>query len=46
MKEQLEAVLSELKRIDTENSVSPDLLDTIHMIARIMDGMKEDGNGR
>ena len=46
LKEQLEAVLSELKRINTGDSVSPDLLDTIHMIARIMEGMKEDGNGR
>ncbi len=46
LKEQLKAVLSELKRINTGDSVSPDLLDTIHMIARIMEGMKEDGNGR
>ena len=46
LKEQLEAVLSEMKRINTGDSVSPDLLDTIHMIARIMEGMKEDGNGR
>ena len=46
LKEQLEAVLSELKRIDAGENISPDLLDTITMIARIMEGMKEDGNGR
>ena len=44
-KEQLAAVLSELQRIDAGASVSADLLDTIRMIARIMDGMKEDAYG-
>ncbi len=46
LKEQLAVVLSELQRIDAGASVSDDLLDTIRMIARIMDGMKEDGHGR
>lgn len=45
LKEQLAAVLSELQRIDAGASVSADLLDTIRMIARIMDGMKEDDYG-
>ena len=42
LKEQLAAVLAELQRIDTGAGVSDDLLDTIRMIARIMDGMKEE----
>ena len=46
LKEQLAAVLVELQRIKAGNSVSEDLLDTIRMIARIMDGMKEDVYGR
>ena len=45
LKEQLAAVLTELQRIDAGASVSDDLLDTIRMIARIMDGMKEDAYG-
>ena len=45
LKEQLAAVLVELQRIKAGNSVSEDLLDTIRMIARIMDGMKEDAYG-
>ena len=45
LKEQLAAVLAELKRLEAGNSVSEDLLDTIRMIARIMDGMKEDAYG-
>ena len=46
LKEQLAAVLAELQRIDTGAGVSDDLLDTIRMIARIMDGMKEKSYGR
>ena len=46
LKEQLAAVLVELQRIKAGNSVSEDLLDTIRMIARIMDGMKEESYGR
>ena len=45
LKEQLAAVLAELQRIDAGSGVSDDLLDTIRMIARIMDGMKEDAYG-
>ena len=46
LKEQLAAVLAELQRINTGAGVSDDLLDTIRMIARIMDGMKEESYGR
>ena len=46
LKEQLAAVLAELQRIDAGTGVSDDLLDTIRMIARIMDGMKEESYGR
>ena len=46
LKEQLAAVLVELRRIDSGTEVSDDLLDTIRMIARIMDGMKEETYGR
>ena len=46
LKEQLAAVLAELQRIDAGAGVSDDLLDTIRMIARIMDGMKEETYGR
>ena len=46
LKEQLAAVLVELRRIDSGTEVSDDLLDTIRMIARIMDGMKEESYGR
>lgn len=46
LKEQLATVLVELRRIDSGTEVSDDLLDTIRMIARIMDGMKEESYGR
>ena len=46
LKEQLAAVLAELQRIDAGSGVSDDLLDTIRMISKIMDGMKEDAYGR
>lgn len=45
LRDQLAAVLAELQRIESGNSISEDLLDTIRMIARIMDGMKEDAYG-
>ena len=45
LRTQLATVLSELQRIDAGASVSHDLLETIHMIARIMEGMKEDNYG-
>lgn len=46
LKEQLAAVLSELQRIDAGAGVSADLQEIIHMIARIMDGMKEEAYER
>ena len=42
LREQLAAVLDELRRIETGGSVSDELLDVIEMIAAIMDGMKEE----
>ena len=41
LRDQLSAVLSELRRIDAGNGINDELLDTIQMIASIMDGMKE-----
>lgn len=41
LRNQLGAVLNELRRIDAENGIDDELLDTIKMIASIMDGMKE-----
>jgi len=42
LRDQLAAVLDELRRLEDGNNVSGELLDTINMIAAIMDGMKED----
>ena len=42
VRDQLAAVLDELRRIKTGGSVSDELLDVIEMIAAIMDGMKEE----
>ena len=39
---QFTAVLDELRRIEAGANVNDELLDTINMIAVIMDGMKED----
>ena len=41
LRDQLAAVLNELRRIEAGASVNNELMDTIHMIAEIMDGMKE-----
>lgn len=41
LRNQLAAVLNELRRIDAGNGIDDELLDTIKMIASIMDGMKE-----
>lgn len=41
LRDQLAAVLGELRRIDAGNSIDDELLGTIQMIASIMDGMKE-----
>lgn len=45
LRDQLAAVLQELKRIEDRAEVSDVLLETIQMIARIMDGMKEEFDG-
>ena len=42
LRDQLVAVLDELRRIGDGGEASDELLDTIHMIAAIMAGMKED----
>ena len=42
LRDQLAAVLDELRRIEAEQGVSDELLDTIQMIAAIMNGMQED----
>ena len=42
LRDQLAAVLDELRRIEAGANVSDELLDTINMIAAIMDGMKEE----
>lgn len=41
LRDQLVAVLSELRRIDAGSGIDDELLDTIQLIASIMDGMKE-----
>lgn len=41
LRDQLAAVLKELQRIDAGNGIDDELLDTIQMIASIMDGMRE-----
>ena len=42
LRDQLAAVLNELRRIEAGGSVSDELLDVIEMIAAIMYGMKEE----
>lgn len=44
LRDQLAAVLDELRRIETGCEVNEELLDTIRMIAAIMGGMKEDAD--
>lgn len=41
LRNQLAAVLAELKRIATGQDINAELLDNIKLIANIMDGMKE-----
>lgn len=41
LRDQLAAVLNELRRIDAGNGIDDELLDTIQLIASIMDGMRE-----
>ena len=42
LRDQLAAVLDELRRIEAGSSVNDELIDVIEMIAAIMDGMKEE----
>ena len=42
LRDQFAAVLDELQRIEAGSGVSDELLDTINMMAGIMEGMKED----
>ena len=42
LRDQLAAVLDELRRIEAGQGVNDELLDTIRMIATIMNGMQED----
>ena len=42
LRDQFAAVLDELQRIEAGVGVEDELLDTIHFIAEIMDGMRED----
>lgn len=42
LRDQLAAVLNELRRIEAGQGVNDELLDTIQMIATIMNGMQED----
>ena len=42
LRNELAAVLEELERIEAGNCVDGELLDTIRLIAAIMDGMRED----
>lgn len=42
LRDQLAAVLDELRRIETGQGVNEELLDTIQMITTIMKGMRED----
>ena len=42
LRDELAAVLDELRRIEAGGSVNDELLDVIEMIAAIMDGMKEE----
>ena len=42
LRDQLAAVLNELRRIEMGGSVNDELLDVVEIIAAIMDGMRED----
>ena len=45
LRDQLASVLLELNRFESNTDVSDILLETIQMIAKIMDGMKEEFDG-
>ena len=42
LRNELAAVLDELRRIEAGGGVADELMDTIELIAAIMDGMRED----
>ena len=42
LRKQLDAVLDELKRIESPRDLSDELLDNIELITRTLDGMKEE----
>ena len=42
LRNELAAVLAELRRIEAGSGVDDELMDTIHMIADVMEGMKEE----
>lgn len=42
LRNELTALLAELRRIEAGNGIDDDLMDTIHMIAGVMEGMKEE----
>ena len=46
LRDQLAAVLGELRRMEAGGGVDGELLEIINLIAKIMEGMKEDTNGR
>ena len=45
LRNQLAAVLEDLQRIEAGKKMDDELIDTINMIAAIMDGMKEETHG-
>ena len=45
LRNELAAVLEELRRVKAGERMDEALLDTINLIAKIMEGMKEDTNG-
>ena len=46
LRDQLAAVLGELRRMEAGGGVDSELMEIINLIAKIMEGMKEDTNGR
>ena len=46
LRDQLAAVLGELRRMEAGGGVDGELMEIINLIAKIMEGMKEDTNGR
>ena len=45
LRNQLAAVLNELRRIESGETVDVDMLEIIELITATMDGLKEDGDG-